>query len=289
MGLFPRTVVSNPAGRAQGPRSKVYFVDYNNGSDDNCGTKREKPLESIAAAIDLCEDARGDTIYVTSPVHVEETLPIVIDKQGVTIIGLPGQVPTQQPGTWIFPLSDDPMFTLAAGDATIENFMLWGGASGPAVDFGAHATNVRNGIHNCYLWSGTWGIQDGAAVNTPSHYLTISGCGFGPGLTVGGINLRSNGSWHLIDNCFFELVPGPNILINGYTKAGGRITNCLFGLDSDTAGEAITISTGTRWVISGNRANDQGVTAMSAIPWVDSVGTNVWMDNYRCSAVVLPA
>lgn len=167
--------------------------------------------------------------------------------------------------------------------------MMWGGASGPCVDFGTGATLVRNVIRNCYFWSGTWGVQDGpAAADQPSHYMSIVGCGFGPGLTVGGINLRSNGSWHLIDNCFFEDVPGPNILINGSSKAGGRITDCLFGLDSDTAGEAITMTTGTRWVIKGNRANNQGITAMSAIPWVEG-GNNVWLDNYRGDAVVLPA
>ena len=287
MGLFPPTVVSNPAGLAQGPNANVYFVDYNNGSDDNPGTKREQPLESIAAAVALCSDAQGDVIYVTSSVHVED-LPIVIDVQGVYVIGLPGQVPTQQCGTWIYPLSDSPVFTLSAGDVKIFNFMIWGGASGAAVNFGAGATNVRNGIHNCYFWSGTWGIQDGAAANTPSHYLSITGCGFGPSLSVGGINLRSNGSWHLIENCFFEQTPGPQILIDGFAKAGGRVLNCLHSLDSDTAGDAITLSTGTRWVFMGNRANDRGVTAMAAIPWVDSVATNVWMDNYRCNAVVLP-
>ncbi|HUW13829.1 MAG TPA: hypothetical protein VM537_29165 [Anaerolineae bacterium] len=289
MGLFPETIKSNPSGLPQGPLSNVFFVDYNNGNDNNPGTKREQPLESIAAAIAKCSDAQGDTIFVTSPVHVEATLPIVVDVQAVSIIGLPGQVPTQQPGTWIFPISDNPIFTISAGDVKIHNFMLWGGASGPCINFGAEATAVRIGIHNCYFWTGTWGIQTGPTTNTPSHYLSITGCHFSPALSVGGINFHSNGSWNLVENCFFEQTPGPQILIDGYTTAAGRVLNCMFSLDSDTAGEAITLSNGTRWMFVGNRANDLGITAMTTVPWVDSIATNVWCDNYRCNAVVLPA
>jgi len=283
MGLFPRTVVSWPANLPQGPTSNVFFVDYNNGSDNNPGTKREQPLESIAAAIALCDDAQSDTIFVTSQVHVEDQ-PIVVDVQAVRIIGLPVNQPhAQQARTWIFPDAHvtGGVFTISAGDVTIENFMLWSTAGQPCIDFGVGATDVRNVIKNCSFHLGSYGVMTGPAANQPSHYLSIVDCMFGPGLDTGGILHASNGSWPLIADCFFETIPGPNISVTGGI-AGGRIERCLFMLDSDTEGEAITMGAGpTRWWIVDNVANDNTTAAITANPFLEQGDDNAWCGNSK--------
>lgn len=288
MSLFPRIVTSNPSGLAQGPKSNVYFVDYNNGSDNNPGTARENPLESITAAIAKCNDDHGDVIFVTSPVHVEDW-PITVNKRGVSIFGLPGDPLGQQPHTWFYPTTAGvSVFLLDASDVHIYNFMFWGAAGFPCIYFSEGGYPVRIGIHNCHFTQGTYGIDTPAAVDSPAHYLSITDCFFDPALTVGGIRLRSNGSWPLIKGCFFEQVPGPQISITG-GMAGGRILDNLFSLDSDTAGEAITLGASpVRWVVDGNKANDAGITAMVANPFVDAGVDNIWLANYRCNAVLLP-
>lgn len=279
MGLFPATTISNPSGLPQGPLSNVYFVDYNNGNDSNPGNKREQPLESITAAIAKCGDAQGDTIFVTSPVHVEATLPIVVNKQGVSIYGLPGHEPGQQPGTWIWPISDNPVFTLSAGDVKIYNFLLWGGASGPCINFGAGATNVRIGIHNCSFHQGTHGVRAGPALLSPSHYLSITDCHFGPTLSVGGISLESNGSWPIIARNFFDSIAMPNVYCT-LPGVGGRCYDNVFMLPADTTvGGAIHLENAGRWSVYRNYANDSTVAAITNNPYRDVLQANAWYDN----------
>lgn len=281
-GLF-----SNPY-----PVGKTFYVNYG-GNDSASGLDPAEPLLTITRALALCTNDKHDTIVVMNW-WLNEDCPIVLNKRHVSIVAAPsganwvGGTPGC-PAIQVAAAGDTVCMTFAERDIAIKGFIFDGGASGACIDFSAGAGYVRQGIYNCQFTSAAYGI-DGLSGSTycPSHYLTIKDCLFHPDLTSGGIRLGSNGSWPLIENNFFEQTPGPQISITG-AHAGGRIINNIHSLDSDTAGEAITLGASpSRYVVMGNRANDAGITAMSANPFVDGGTDNIWLDNYRCNAVLLP-
>jgi len=284
MGLYPRISENYPSGLPEHPTGRVFYVHSQLGSNDNPGNRPEKPFKTVAYAISQCLDDENDVIFVTTSVQVEDQ-PIVVNKRAVQIIGLPSNAPNyaQQGRCWFFPDGHlaGGVFTLSAGDVVIKNFMFWGTAGQPCIDFAAEATAVRQVIDNCSFHKGSYGIQTGATPNTPSHYLTITNCMFHEQLSVGGILLASNGSWPLIADCFFETVPGPNISITG-GMAGGRIEKCLFMLDSDTEGEAITLGAAcSRWWVLDNVANDNTTAAITANPYLEQGDDNAWCGNSK--------
>lgn len=284
MSLYPRIARNYPSGLPEHPQGDIFYVHAQLGSNSSAGDRREKPFETIAYALTQCADDHNDIIKVTTSIQVEDQ-PIVVNKRGVQIHGLPINTPgiPQQARCWLFPDGHvaGGVFTLGAGDIVLKDFMLWGTAGQPCIDFDAEATAVRQVIRNCSFHVGSYGIQTGPGVNTPSHYLNILDCFFDPALSSGGILLASNGSWPLIANCFFELTPGPQISITG-GMAGGRILDCIHMLDSDTQGEAITLGGGpTRWVVKNNVANDATVAAMTANPFQDDGTDNMWIGNSK--------
>jgi len=296
MSLFPRVAENYPSGLPEHQDGEIFYVNYNEGTDSIAGgrgRRREKPFASIAYALTQCSDDHNDVIYVTLSVHVEDQ-PIVVSKRGVQILGLPKNTPhAQQARTWIFPDAHTTggVFTISAGDVVIKNFMFWSTAGQPCIDFTSEATAVRVTIDQCSFHVGSYGIQTGllgaGAINAPSHYLTITNCLFDPGLTSGGIQMLSNGSWNLIADNFFEYVPGPvidfNILAN---SAGSRILrNQILLPADDTVGDGIYIATGnTRCVVADNDCNDGTPTALGNNPYIDVDNLSMWFRN-TCSGV----
>ncbi len=71
-------------------RGRAFYVDSNNGSDNNSGKTPYTALATIDTAIGKCEANRGDIIYVL-PGHTEDVssaTSIVCDVAGVSIVGL---------------------------------------------------------------------------------------------------------------------------------------------------------------------------------------------------------
>ena len=287
MSLFPRVSRNYPSSLPEHPDGEIFYVHAQEGTDSifgGRGRRKEKPFATIAYAITQCSDDHNDIIYVTTSVQVEDQ-PVIINKRAVQVIGLSNNMPglANQARTWMVPDAHvaGGVFTISAGDVVIKNFMLWGTAGQPCIDFGVEATGVRQLIQDCSFHVGSYGVMTGPAANQPSHYLGIVGCHFGPGLTTGGILHASNGSWPLIADCFFETIPGPNINVTG-GMAGGRILNCLFMLDSDTEGEAITMgAAASRWWIVNNVANDNTTAAITANPFLEAGDDNAWIGNSK--------
>ncbi|MCK5643813.1 MAG: hypothetical protein KAJ19_23640 [Gammaproteobacteria bacterium] len=266
------------------PTGKTFYVNYG-GNDSASGLDPADPLLTITAANALCTSDKHDTIVVMN-YWLNEDGPITLNKRHTTLVGAKsganwfGGAPAA-PAIMLNVAGDTQVLILAERDIAVANFVFDSGASYAAITFTGGAGFVRQGIFNCQFTSGKYGIEGTAGSSyQPSHYLTIKNCIFHPDLTTGGILLGSNGSWPLIENCFFEQVPGPQISITG-GSAGGRIINNVFSLDSDTAGEAITLAgSPTRWVIHGNAANDAGTADITACPYVDAGTDNIWIANY---------
>ena len=279
MGLYPRKAMSNLANYDRRLGSNHWYVDINHGDNDSPGDRPEKPLLTIAEAVDRATDDTHDVIHLTVYVHAWEATPIVLNKRSLEVVGLMGPALGMQPQTWLVPVGNTPYFTIAAGDVSIKNFFITGGAAGPCINFGpADAGMVRNSIDNCYFASGTWGVETGG-VNTPSHHLAITDCVFEGSLTEGGIYYAANGSWNLFKNNWFDRIPQGIIVISAGGTNSGRITNNLFSLQTGFGnGDAIAMmGSSAGYYITDNQAIDPGTDANSGgSPFGDNGTGNMW-------------
>ncbi len=285
MGLFPRIVKSDPDVLVRRMRAVQWFVDSSNGDDGNAGNRPERPLETIAEAVDRSTNGLMDVINVTEPGHVAETNPIVLDKQFITVRGFPSQIPGQAPPCTLVATVDDSYFTIAAQDVVVKDFTIHGGASQPAIDFQEVAWSFRTGVYNCTFKAGTWGIQTGGgigAVDSPSHGWAFVGNRFEPTLSSGGIHCRSNGSWGLIADNWFESVPYAIYLHLNNQNSGGRILrNHIMCPSDDVVGRGIYIGTqSNRYIVADNYAGDASTTPMTFNPFFDQNNDNSWFNNY---------
>lgn len=287
MALYPKAVASNPAVLTRRYASVEYFVDGENGNDSRLGNRPEKPLLTIAEAIDRCVSGESNIINLIAPGHVTETNPIVIDKQFVTIRGWPSQNPGGQAPMTCVATVDAPYFTIAAQDVVVRDMTIHGGASHPTIIFDEVPWSFRPGVHNVTFKAGTWGIAQGAedasgfVQDSPSHGWAITECKFLPGLSAGGIFLASNGSWGLIADNFFEFLPyGIYGHLNCQSAGVQVLRNKVVVPSDDVVGRAIYIGTqATRWFVEQNRANDNTPAALSFNPYFDQANLSVWMDN----------
>ena len=64
MSLYPRAAESALANMPRSKGSKVFVVDYVNGSDSNPGTKWDAPLKTVEAAYAKCTTLKNDTVLL---------------------------------------------------------------------------------------------------------------------------------------------------------------------------------------------------------------------------------
>jgi len=269
----------------------VYYID-GTGPDTNDGRTPTTPMASFKAALALCTNQRNDTIVVLDYWNAgTDDWPIVVDKEMVHIIGVPGQ---GAPWPQINPTGDKASFSVTALGVEISHLSINGGGTHGAVEIGASVWGTE--IHHC--WFGEAGTaQDGIRGVAPfdAVYLKIWGNRFGAGLTRNGVRLDHNATRGMIG------VPGlePNVFHENrdvciYVNnefAQGWICDNIFGLYDDVLGGAITLdATCVGGVtICGNRAN-YGDTVMGQVPYLDSsaAGSNHWLLNYRGIAAIFP-
>lgn len=270
----------------------VIYVD-GSGPDTNDGRTPTTPLASITAALALCTNQRNDTIVVLDYWAAgTESWPIVVDKEMVSIIGVPG---SGAPWPQVNPPGDTAGFNITALGVEICHLSVNGGATHGAIEIGASVWGTE--IHHC--WFGEAGTcQDGVRGVAPfdAPYLKIWGCRFGAGITRNGVRLDHNATRGMIGAPGLEpnVFHAPNdvcVYVNN-EFAQGWICDNVFGLDSDVQGRAITLdATCVGGVtVCGNRAHF-GDTAMGQNPYLDSAagGSNHWLLNYQGIVAVLPA
>ena len=288
MGLYPPIVKSNVDVLTRRLGGVEWFVDSSFGSNagSRSGNRPEKPLLTIAEALDRCTAGRYNIINVLAPGHVTEANPIVVDKSYTWIRGVPSISPYGDPPTTLVATVNDSYFTLAATDITISDLTIHGGAAHPAIEFNAVAWSQRNVIHNCVFRAGLWGIAMGgdpfdSAIDSPSHHWAISNCKFEGTLTGGGIYVDSNGSWGTIANNYFDRVPFGIAFPNTHAGAAHQVLDNRFVCPTDdVVGRAILLTAGTSCLLTGNVAGFNQTAAMTFNPFVDTPNTNFWVNNY---------
>jgi len=220
--------------------SQIFYVDNVNGSDENPGYPFEVPVKTIAHALSLVEDGRGDFVLLkpTGSAFTEEDVSIA--KSDLVIAGLADPnseqcaiVPDAACTAAIFSL------TTAADFVRIQNLYFNDTtAAKPCILTASGAHNVE--IHNCkFVLSNDSAIDfDAGAVNDP----VIKDCTFQLGDGAGvPIVMECGTSGGLIEGCTIingingsGTPPADGILVKAGT--GLIIRNCdIHGGDAATA------------------------------------------------------
>ena len=265
----------------------VIYVD-GTGPDTNDGRTPTTPVASFLAALALCTNQRNDTIVVLDYYnHANDAWPIVVDKEMVSIIGVPGAG-----AMWpqVHPDEDEAAFSITALGVEICNLAVHGGAAHGAIEIAASVWGTE--IHHCWFGE-TDTAQDGIRGVAPfdAVYLKIWGCRFGVGLTRDGVRLDHNATRGMIgvpglEPNTFRAVAGQGINITNQFAQGGIYDN-RFSVADAAHGEAILLAATSAGVnVDGNRAW-QGQAAMGFVPFRD-LGTNCWGLNHSGLAPTYP-
>ena len=83
--LVANSVEGILAGYASNPLATHFYVDDQNGDDDNSGLSPDKAKLTLQAAIDLCTDWKGDIIHVTRGTQTVTTS-VLFNKKGILVI-----------------------------------------------------------------------------------------------------------------------------------------------------------------------------------------------------------
>lgn len=179
MSLFPASAESALAGVPRSKGSKVFVVDYVNGSDSNPGTKWEAPLKTIEAAYALTTDLKNDAILlVGNGTSNTAAAAITWSKSYTHLIGLNSGA-YREPRSRIknaAALATTPFITWSGSGCMVKNISFWHESTDAAALVNVLVSGGRNYFEN---------VQFAGAVGTNNASGARS-------LKVGGANASGN-------------------------------------------------------------------------------------------------
>lgn len=212
MSLFPASVEYALVGVPRSKGSKIFVVDYVNGSDSNPGTKWEAPLKTVEAAYALCTTLKNDVVLlVGNGTSNPAAAAIVWAKDFTHLIGLNSGGP--EPRSRIkcaAALATTPFVTWSGDGCVVRNISFW------------HETSDALGLVN---------------VSVTGERNTFEGCQFAGGVgsnaVTGGRSLKVAGSGNSFSKCIIGLdtIAQPNGAAGVEFDAGAMHTtfeDCMF-------------------------------------------------------------
>ena len=268
----------------------VIYLNGSTGDDAALGQTPAEPVETFLRALALCTNQRNDTIVVLDYWNQDASFPIVVDKEMVSIIGVPG-AGAQWPQ--IATAGNFAGFSVTALGVEICNLSINAGANHAGVEIAAAIWGTE--IHHC--WFGEAGTaQDGiSTVGVDAVYLKVWACRFGEGLTRDGVRIEHNATRGMIGvpglECnWFRGVPGIAINIVNQFAQGGIFDNRI-AMPANTLGGGVNIALGATGIhIDGNSAT-YGDLGAGNNPYQDlnAADQNTWGANTHGLALTGPA
>jgi hypothetical protein len=246
----------------------AFFVDNTNGSNSNSGTHWDNAFSTLNYAVSKCTAGAGDGIYL-APWHAETiedtgtasgttTDECVIDKEGVSIIGLGhGEF---RPTFTLEGATDAAIVVVATGIAVrISNIIIESNLADVAAGITLSATSDGSVIDHCDFRDGAAakelviGISVAAACDNISiinnRFTTVPAGGCASGIKLAGESARSIITGNYIQGDYSASC------IDGTTAAATLLTvsdNYLINIDT-TAGSCIDMHANTTGMSCNNR------------------------------------
>jgi hypothetical protein len=251
----------------------IYFVDGNatntlNANDEIHGNSWDQPFATLNYAVSRCTANQGDIILVAEE-HAETiedtgtasgttTDELVIDKAGITILGM-GQN-TARP-TFTFEGATDAACVIIAADVTIRNLIFAGNLEDLAnlVTLSAAADGCT--IEDCEFRDGGTAILETIHqinIATTCDRVSIRRCRFftfaAGSSTLANIEIATAVDHLTIEDCWFHGDVNTDGMIDSSGGAGTEVyirNNIMYNLDAAT-GKCIVVHASTTGAIIGN-------------------------------------
>jgi hypothetical protein len=286
----------------------VYFVDSNatNALDDNndiAGNEWETPFATLNFAVSRCTASQGDIILVAEE-HAETiedtgtasgttTDELVLDKAGITIIGMGNG---ERRPTFTFEGATDAAMVVIAADITVKNLILKGNLADLATLVDVSAAGDGLTLENCTFTDGGTAILETIHqidLATTCHNVTIDNCKFfttaAGSSTLANIEVATTCNNLTITNCWFKGDVNTDGMIDGSGGAGTNwyiADNVLDNLDAG-AGKTIVLHASTTGFVGRNisHAGKDGTVPLTTAGVV--VAQNYYSNAEGASAAIL--
>ena len=174
MSLFPASVEYALVGVPRSKDSKIFVVDYANGSDGNPGTKWAAPLKTVEAAYALCTTLKNDVILlVGNGTSNPAAAAITWSKDYVHLVGLNSGGPEPRSRIKCAAALETTPFIGWSGDGCIvRNISFWHETSNAAGLVNVAVSGERNTFEGCQFAGGV-----GSNAVTGARDLTVTGSG----------------------------------------------------------------------------------------------------------------
>lgn len=223
-GMIPITGIASDGVSA--PRA--FFVHGYLGNDGNSGLSPKSPLKTVTTAYGLCEDGRGDTVYIlndgTSTASVRDAA-LTWAKDNTHLIGLCAPAMVNQRARIAPPTTSTvdvdaytPYLTLSASGCIFSNLSWFQGQSENKASVGVLVSGSRNVFNNVGIITGAHATQAGNVC----------------------YQLQLSGSENLFDNCYigtdtvsYGNVASSNVCFGTSASSAAEVTrtvfrNCIF-------------------------------------------------------------
>jgi len=270
---------------------KAFFVHGSSGLDGNNGLSPKAPVKTLTQAYALCEDGRGDTVYILNDGGTGATVrdvALVWAKDNCHIVGLGAPAINQRvrisPATTVTDVNAyTPYLTLSASGCIISNVSWFQGNSEDGVaSVGLYVSGSRNYINNV-------SVITGAHANQGDEAATYQ--------------VQVTGSENVFEKCYIgQDTAARSNVASANLKFGAGASNeatrnifrdCIFPMFADGAApvfvQASTAFDTSRWNLM-ERCNfiNTGTSTISAgITWSDTTGKLFVKDSafYGCTNV----
>jgi len=152
-------------------KSKYYFVDPVNGSDNNTGLSVDKALATLSAAEDKCVANQHDTVfYIAGSSGINMSAALTWDKNFTHLVGICAPTHAAQRSR-LFQLSTltgaSPLLNITASGCIFKNFYIFQGVDDNTSLINVQVTGGRNYFENVHFAGGghaTQAINGGASL-----------------------------------------------------------------------------------------------------------------------------
>ena len=175
MGLFPPSVEYALSDVPRSKDSKIFVVDYTNGSDSNSGLKWAGPLKTIEAAYAKTTTAKNDVVLLVGNGASNVAAAAMTWANDFThLIGLSAPLPDEARSRIKCgaALATTPFITWSADGCVVKNISFWHETSDALGLVCLKVTGGRNAFMNCQI-AGAIGTNN----STGARSLVVSGAG----------------------------------------------------------------------------------------------------------------
>ncbi len=272
---------------------EIFFVHSGTGSATG-GKNPDAPLSTLAAAIALCTDSKGDTIYVM-PGHAENIATaggITVNKIGVRIIGL-GEGHLRPTFTWT---ATDSSWLVTAASVSIRNIRTTVSIDEVVSMFAVSAAGVTFDAVDFFETASAQAIQF-LLTTAAADYLTIKNC-FHHQITAAGsaqkwIQLVGTDCTRIVNNTF--LLTGMASTSSHCISGSTAVINCDISNNrilflGATITIVINLVTGSTGIVADNRIGSGTSVATAAAITGDAcfMFENRWADTAAASGLLAP-